>query len=852
MLNRHRRRRGASGVVLAVLVTSITPCLLGALQPTPSHRPVQIQGVRQQRAYYVASRDFNLWAAATSDGLVEIWSEPGRQDITVRPTDLKTIRDFFTVDEVVAWSDSAETMVRGPRSARWQDQYRIHQTPRPHARSLEASFISTEPTGLRIRVELGRCPRTGTARADMPPASLQTWIAALRAAAEDARAQRNTTTRTLRADPSAVYWQHAVGCPAEPLASNGPPDMPPGVDQPYELLAEFIVDSDGAVALGSLRVPAGSDRRYVAELERVLPQWRFTRPARAGRVVSQVVHMPVRFGLVPPTTNAPACVDGPTRGLAPRLSAPNARTALLPPGYLTVLARRMALLSDLPAPGTTVGFVVQRYPSISDIRMRSGRVESPPDPAFARALGMLPASLESLPESYPDDALGVEVDVLAHCPPRGAVALRTAEFRAAAHPDGRVHLSWVSFWDAATGFREPPVWRDVVDPRELVAWVDSVEARVRIDTAATAQSSFRPDFIPGGPILGYSGTRGLRVGLTVPGILRGGVYCGRYTASLAITPTELPSVGALVRRAAADAASLRSRPDSARDTYWEHEVACPATPVPDNPRPTFPSLENGSARSSHEVLVSLVVDTSGVPDSATVRAIPGSDSLFAAQAERDVREWRFSPALRGGMRVRQVAHVPVLFRPDDGDATLTAVAVGSPVPQAHPPLAGQRASASQPPTIFSRPPARPGSAARGARRSPPSEPDAGRVDGMERLERAMQPYVEQARASYPAAKARFLAGLPRGFDFFVTARLRDRQGRWEQVFVAVDRIENGRIRGRIASPVRLLTEYRLMQPYELAEADVMDWTIVDPIGVEEGNVVGKFLDTYRAAAPRQR
>ena len=59
---------------------------------------------------------------------------------------------------------------------------------------------------------------------------------------------------------------------------------------------------------------------------------------------------------------------------------------------------------------------------------------------------------------------------------------------------------------------------------------------------------------------------------------------------------------------------------------------------------------------------------------------------------------------------------------------------------------------------------------------------------MERLERAMQPYIDRARASYPAARGRFLAGLPRGYDFFVTVRLRDAQGRWEQVFVSVDRI----------------------------------------------------------------
>ena len=31
---------------------------------------------------------------------------------------------------------------------------------------------------------------------------------------------------------------------------------------------------------------------------------------------------------------------------------------------------------------------------------------------------------------------------------------------------------------------------------------------------------------------------------------------------------------------------------------------------------------------------------------------------------------------------------------------------------------------------------------------------------------------------------------------------------------------------------------------ELAESDLLDWVIRKPYGSEEGNVVGKFLDTY--------
>jgi hypothetical protein len=110
---------------------------------------------------------------------------------------------------------------------------------------------------------------------------------------------------------------------------------------------------------------------------------------------------------------------------------------------------------------------------------------------------------------------------------------------------------------------------------------------------------------------------------------------------------------------------------------------------------------------------------------------------------------------------------------------------------------------------------------------------------------AMAPYEEQARASYPDAKRRFLAGLPGGHTFFVTTRLRDETGQQEQVFVAVDSIAGARIVGRIWSRIHLVRGYRLGQSYEFADSALVDWMVARPDGGEEGNYVGKFLDTYR-------
>lgn len=112
------------------------------------------------------------------------------------------------------------------------------------------------------------------------------------------------------------------------------------------------------------------------------------------------------------------------------------------------------------------------------------------------------------------------------------------------------------------------------------------------------------------------------------------------------------------------------------------------------------------------------------------------------------------------------------------------------------------------------------------------------------MDRAQAPFVAQARATYPAARERFLAGLPPRHTFFVVTRLRDARGRQEQVFVAADSIRDGRIAGRIWSRVGIVEGYRLGQPIDVPEAELLDWMIARPDGSEEGNVVGKFLDTY--------
>lgn len=114
----------------------------------------------------------------------------------------------------------------------------------------------------------------------------------------------------------------------------------------------------------------------------------------------------------------------------------------------------------------------------------------------------------------------------------------------------------------------------------------------------------------------------------------------------------------------------------------------------------------------------------------------------------------------------------------------------------------------------------------------------------EALERAIAPYSEQDRKLYPDAKRRFLAGLPPGYGFEVVTKLHS-PGREETVFVQVERIVGDQITGRIVSHILSVRGYKEGDTYTLSERDLIDWVITRPDGSEEGNLVGKFLDTWQ-------
>jgi uncharacterized protein YegJ (DUF2314 family) len=118
-----------------------------------------------------------------------------------------------------------------------------------------------------------------------------------------------------------------------------------------------------------------------------------------------------------------------------------------------------------------------------------------------------------------------------------------------------------------------------------------------------------------------------------------------------------------------------------------------------------------------------------------------------------------------------------------------------------------------------------------------------------KYDRVIAPYVAKARATYPAAKKRFRARLPRGWDFSVWVRLyqNDASGKHvaaEDCFLAVERIQEGRVWGILMNQPLIVRGYTRGDRVTAPESEVRNWMFVRPDGTEEGNVVGKFLEKH--------
>ncbi len=115
------------------------------------------------------------------------------------------------------------------------------------------------------------------------------------------------------------------------------------------------------------------------------------------------------------------------------------------------------------------------------------------------------------------------------------------------------------------------------------------------------------------------------------------------------------------------------------------------------------------------------------------------------------------------------------------------------------------------------------------------------------MDKLIAPHVAKARETYPDASKRFRAGLPKDHHFFVTTRIKDPDGTFEQVFIYVSAIdpEKKTITGKVSNDLGRVKTFKKGQTVTFPESEMLDWTISKPDGSEEGNFIGKFLDEYQ-------
>lgn len=119
-----------------------------------------------------------------------------------------------------------------------------------------------------------------------------------------------------------------------------------------------------------------------------------------------------------------------------------------------------------------------------------------------------------------------------------------------------------------------------------------------------------------------------------------------------------------------------------------------------------------------------------------------------------------------------------------------------------------------------------------------------------RLREIVEKLSADALKTWPDVKKRFVDGLPDRHSLFVTLLLSEPGGGSEYVFVAVDEIVGGKIRGRVWNDVQVVKGLHVRAPIEIPEGAISDWMIAKPDGSEEGNVIGNYIDTQEQCQNR--
>jgi len=99
--------------------------------------------------------------------------------------------------------------------------------------------------------------------------------------------------------------------------------------------------------------------------------------------------------------------------------------------------------------------------------------------------------------------------------------------------------------------------------------------------------------------------------------------------------------------------------------YFEYQVENPVMSAPGSPAPRYPDILK-TAGVSGEVIASFVVDTTGLADVGSLKVIRSSHQLFVNSIVAAMPDMRFTPAMVGGRKVKQLVMQPFVFQIADG------------------------------------------------------------------------------------------------------------------------------------------------------------------------------------------
>ena len=111
-----------------------------------------------------------------------------------------------------------------------------------------------------------------------------------------------------------------------------------------------------------------------------------------------------------------------------------------------------------------------------------------------------------------------------------------------------------------------------------------------------------------------------------------------------------------------------------KGVYFEYQVEQPVMSAPGSPAPRYPDILK-NAGVSGEVIASFVVDTTGMADVRSLKVLRSSHQLFVNSIVAALPDMRFTPAMVGGRKVRQLVMQPFVFQIAD-----TTKAVSKPAP----------------------------------------------------------------------------------------------------------------------------------------------------------------------------